>query len=245
MQSQFVPEERRRRVELAGLQHGRGQDRRRTVTSRLLFEGGYSRNLEYYTYSYQDGIGQPRWSACVVRQRGARSSSTWAASKTASVYEATRSPARQAVNGSASYVTGSHNIKVGAQMTWGTFMNTLDSNAHLLQNYRSNTTGIPFTVPDTVTVSNYPVAYGNRLNHDVGIYAQDSWTLKRLTINAGLRYENLQAQVLDGRFRPGTVRARAFVRSGRKPAELEQRCAAIRRRLRPVRQREDGAQVHR
>ena len=31
-----------------------------TVTNAMLVEAGYSRNLEYYTNSYQDGIGQPR-----------------------------------------------------------------------------------------------------------------------------------------------------------------------------------------
>ena len=36
------------------------------------------------------------------------------------------------------------------------------------------------------------------MNHDFGIYAQDSWTLKRLTLNVGLRYEKLNAQVLEG-----------------------------------------------
>ncbi len=173
-----------------------------TATSRLLLEGGYSRNLEYYTYSYQDGVGEPRFSPAWYA-KAAKIESDLGGAKTASVYEATRSPARQAVNGSASYVTGSHNMKVGAQMTWGTFMNTLDSNAHLQQVYRSNSTGIPFSVPNTVNVSNYPVAYGNRLNYDLGIYAQDSWTLKRLTINAGVRYEKLKAQVLEGKSEQG------------------------------------------
>ena len=62
-----------------------------TATSRLLFEGGYSRNLEYYTYSYQDGIGQARWSPAWYANAG-KIEVDLGGSKTASVYEATRSP---------------------------------------------------------------------------------------------------------------------------------------------------------
>ena len=40
-----------------------------TVSSRMLLEAGYSRNLEYYTNSYQDGVEQGAVHAGVVRQR--------------------------------------------------------------------------------------------------------------------------------------------------------------------------------
>ncbi len=175
-----------------------------TATNRLLVEGGYSRNLEYYTYTYQPGIRQGAFTDAWYQQV-AKDEVDLGGRKGAAPYEATRSPKRHAWNASASYVTGSHNIKVGSQMTWGTFMNTLDANAHLTQRYRSNSTisadnpeGIPFSVPDSVTIWNFPLAYGNKLNYDVGLYAQDSWTLKRLTLNAGIRYEMLKAQVMAG-----------------------------------------------
>ena len=35
------------------------------------------------------------------------------------------------------------------------------------------------------------------MNADVGIYAQDTWTLKRLTVNGGLRWEYLNSEVAD------------------------------------------------
>ena len=89
---------------------------------------------------------------------------------------------------------------------------------------------MPFSVPDTVIIRNTRWRTANRLNYDIGIYAQDSWTIKRLTINAGLRYEKLKAQVLSGTVRAGTVRARADLRGGREPAELERLGAAVRAR---------------
>jgi hypothetical protein len=178
-----------------------------TVSNRLLIEGGWSSNLEYYTNSYQPGIAQvrgtPEWFRTVARNeldlggvKGARLGG-----------QTTESPARYAVNASASYVTGSHNFKTGFQMTWGDFIHSRDANGDLEQRYRSNSTGIPFSVPDTVLIRNTPLIYGERLNRDLGFYAQDQWTLKRLTVNAGIRWETVKAQVLAstspvGRFVP-------------------------------------------
>jgi hypothetical protein len=174
-----------------------------TLTSRLLVEGGWSSNLEYYTNEYQPGIGKlrftPEWYSTIAKTE---SDVEGFQRKDAALVQTTQSPARYAVNASASYVTGSHNIKVGFQRTWGTFYHTSDANGDLYQNYQSGVnnggTGTPFTRPRTVTVRNTPVASGEALNYDLGIYAQDAWTIKRLTVNAGIRYERLQAQVLEG-----------------------------------------------
>ena len=51
-------------------------------------------------------------------------------------------------------------------------------------------------MPDTVVIRNTPLArYGERLNYDVGIFVQDTLTMKRLTVTGGIRYEWLNAQV--------------------------------------------------
>jgi hypothetical protein len=178
-----------------------------TATSRLLLEGGWSSNLEYYTNEYQPGIEQPRGSLGWFTDT-AQVESDLGGRQTAALVQSTRSPARYAWNAAASYVTGSHSLKVGTQMTWGSFHHTYDANGDLYRTYRSNSTGIPYTVPDTVVVRNTPLArHGERLNRDLGIYAQDSWNIKRLTVNLGVRWENVQAQVLAasspaGRFVP-------------------------------------------
>jgi hypothetical protein len=169
-----------------------------TLSSRLLLEGGWSSNLEYYTNEFQPGIEQPRYSTGWFSNTGQIESDLGSHRKTASTGQTTQSPARYAVNASASYVTGSHNIKVGFQRTWGTFFHTTDTNGDLYRTYRSNSTGIPFSVPDTVVVRNTPVRSGEALNEDLGIYGQDAWTIKRLTVNMGLRWEHVNAQVLEG-----------------------------------------------
>jgi hypothetical protein len=77
-------------------------------------------------------------------------------------------------------------------------MHSVNANADLTQQYRSPVGTPKYSVPDSVIVRNTPLVYGERLNHDFGFYAQDSWKFRRLTVNAGIRYESLVAQVLAG-----------------------------------------------
>ena len=90
--------------------------------------------------------------------------------------------------GSITYVTGSHQFKTGAQSTWGRVRSTTSSNAALVQQYRIG-------VPDSVLLQNVPVETLVRNNRNLGVYAQDSWTFKRLTINGGFRWETLNSEV--------------------------------------------------
>ncbi len=77
--------------------------------------------------------------------------------------QTTQSPTRYAVKASASYVTGSHNIKVGFQRTWGTFFHTIDANGDLYQQLperreqRRHRRAV-HACRDTVVVRNTPVA---------------------------------------------------------------------------------------
>jgi hypothetical protein len=168
-----------------------------TASSRLLLEGGWSSNLEYYTNSYQDGVEQPRGSAAWFANT-AQVESDLGGIQTAFTAQTTQSPSRYAWNTAASYVTGSHSFKAGIQMTWGNFFHSTQTNGDLYRVYRSTSTGVRYSVPSQVVVRNTPVFSGERLNRDLGIFAQDSWTIRRLTVNAGVRWENVKAQVLEG-----------------------------------------------
>jgi hypothetical protein len=62
-------------------------------------------------------------------------------------------------------------------------------------------------VPDSVIVYNTPARLYNLMGADMGLYVQDSWTRKRLTVNPGLRWEYFnssdQAKAVEaGRFVP-------------------------------------------
>jgi Carboxypeptidase regulatory-like domain len=157
-----------------------------TASDRLLFEAGYSTNVEIYTNHSVDPTipkerGTPEWYATPVKTDLDLGTTWFAAADTST------GPERFAYAASMTYVTGTHNIKGGVQRTWGPFNHTEDRNADLIQRYRSG-------VPDSVTAYNTPRWWQERLNSDIGLYIQDSWTIKRLTLNPGLRWEYLNGQ---------------------------------------------------
>lgn len=160
-----------------------------TPLSSLLVEGGFSFNHEQYVITNQDGVNKevfsPEWSAGASRidlDLGTLTSglANWGG----------RYPDRYNAQGSVSYVTGAHNIKTGIQWNWGPYENTRETNADLQQRYRSGR-------PDSVRIYNTPVRSLDKLNADVGIYAQDTWTLNRLTLNGGIRWEYLNSEVAE------------------------------------------------
>ena len=158
-----------------------------TLSSKLLYEVGYSNNTENYTNLYQPGVEQPRGTAGWYS--GASRVDLDLVTRTgAGTVQSTFSPRRYAVSNAMTYVTGSHNFKAGLQYVWGSFTKTRDANADLYQQYRSG-------VPNTVVAYNTPYESLDQMRRDVGVYVQDQWTMNRLTLNMGLRWEHLNSQV--------------------------------------------------
>jgi hypothetical protein len=90
----------------------------------------------------------------------------------------------KAVRGSMSYVTGAHAIKVGfSALTHGKSQQQIrDGN---LSEVVLNGT------PVAVTYYPTPQTDVGYLSPNLGIYGQDQWTLKHVTVNAGLRFDYL------------------------------------------------------
>jgi hypothetical protein len=93
---------------------------------------------------------------------------------------------------SASYVTGSHSFKTGMNHGWGRRIRTWPSPnpANILQ--------LRFTdsQPAQVQVRNTPIDESiERMNADLGVFVQDAWTMKKLTLNVGARYDYFNAEV--------------------------------------------------
>ena len=168
------------------------------LSSSLFLEAGWSNNTEYYTNEYREGIEQPRGTAAWFAN-AAKNEVDLGGYTQAGPINTTESPVAFYWNFAATYVTGDHTIKVGANNRQGTFKHTRDANADLVQQYRSSSTGVRWSVPDSVLIRNTPLTYGERLNQDLGIYIQDSWRMQRLTANVGLRWETLNAKVLAGK----------------------------------------------
>jgi hypothetical protein len=100
----------------------------------------------------------------------------------------TQDTTRHFYDAAATYVTGSHNIKAGIQDQHGVEKFFVDKNGDLEQVYQNS-------VPTSVSVFNSSLSYQNNMDHVWGLYAQDSWKMNRMTLNYGLRYEDIRTSI--------------------------------------------------
>jgi hypothetical protein len=172
-----------------------------TLTSRLLVEAGWSENDETYSTGEVQSSVKPTDVARYDRTLDLR----WSSYSTGTTPRADyyfRVPDRHTFSGTTSYVTGSHALKTGFQLGKGGNMQDRKVNGgiDLVQEYRN-------FVPVSVVVSNTPVITRETIKYDLGLFAQDSWTFKRMTLNPGLRIEMFNTYVAEqvapaGRFVP-------------------------------------------
>jgi hypothetical protein len=90
-----------------------------------------------------------------------------------------------------SYVTGSHNVKLGVNHNWGWDHTRIERNGDTLVLTYVNVRGVP--TPSSATVTNSPYDRRNNLNAQLGFFAQDKWTLRRLTLTYGGRFDYFNA----------------------------------------------------
>ena len=90
---------------------------------------------------------------------------------------------------SASYVTGTHAFKTGMTYGWGTNSTTRAGNGQIQQLNFNNTR------PISVVVRNTPYTAQQKVKVDFGTYGQDQWTMKRLTLNFGGRFDHFNSEV--------------------------------------------------
>lgn len=158
-----------------------------TQGGKWLFDTGWGTNHETYLSTYLAGVEAPRgsadWFARASHFDQVRNTRWKAGTGITGDY-----PRNNVFTHATSYVTGSHNIKMGAQWRYGIYEHTDDAHGDLIQNYLNG-------VPDTVTVLNTPTFVEEYWNADLGIFAQDSWVFRRMTVNAGLRWEYFDAKV--------------------------------------------------
>ena len=90
----------------------------------------------------------------------------------------------QSFNVSSSYVTGSHSAKIGVELQRGHFWRG-DNN--------DSTGGIWYTLtggtPAFVTIQAPLSGWQDNLNYNLGLFAQDRWTIDRLTLSGGVRLD--------------------------------------------------------
>ena len=135
-----------------------------------------------------------------------------------------------------SYITGSHAFKVGVNDAYG---------YHENQNYVPNPVSYRFNngVPNEIVLRALPHTVINHVDSDLGLFAQDKWTIDRLTVSGGIRYDHhantFPEQVLGPTYATPT---RNITFPEQKNLELSRHHAKEPGGVRPVREREDGAQ---
>ena len=106
----------------------------------------------------------------------------------AAQYSNTNDQDRYAQRFSISYVTGSHNFKTGVQLQQHVHNQDYSANGDV--NYVFNA-GVPTRITQRAT----PFMTNHRTKADLGIFAQDQWAIRRLTLNYGLRFDYYNAYV--------------------------------------------------
>jgi len=152
-----------------------------TATNRLLFEAGIAPGASPDTINQRpDQIG-----GIGIRELGGAIAEPMFFGYRSSLFidRDDRLPS-QSYRGSMSYVTGSHNLKVGMSLQQGHFTR-YDTNHDAGDMYF-------WTVdyqPLFVTIRSPLSGWTSRLNYNLGLYAQDQWTVDRLTVGMGIRFD--------------------------------------------------------
>jgi hypothetical protein len=187
----------------------------RTQTSRLLLEAGVGIYDQEYTEIYQPsvtGANQKVWDLAAIRNARVYTlcdtSNTTCTNPSGQrrIAAAWDNPGDhfsllRTFSGSASYVTGSHNIRLGAALTNGDW--------RLARQWTGDVAPIEFTSGAATAVTlRLPYDRRNGIKADTGIYAQDRWTVGRAALNLGLRYdwfmgESKESDVLPSQFNSG------------------------------------------
>ena len=138
-------------------------------------------------------------------------------------------------NGAVSYITGSHTFKVGTN--WHNGNHTFGAEPNFSDYYL-----FFFQRPIAITSISSPHRQRSELDMVLGLFAQDSWTLDRLTLNVGIRYDHIVASS-PAQTRPaGFYTEEVFFAERKNIPNWKSIHPAARRRLRPVRDGPDRRQ---
>jgi hypothetical protein len=167
-----------------------------TATNRLLFEAGMNRQGSDNTILPRQGeITGLR----IVEQGGTTPGGVVVPPMTYGAYGGITYEPDQTIyagKGSMTYVTGTHNVKVGMDFQTG-HRGRLNPNFSDNIQYRTMLYSI-----NQVTLFAPAGSYKTYLDYNLGLYAQDRWTLKRLSVSGGVRL-TIQKESYDAYTTPG------------------------------------------
>jgi carboxypeptidase family protein len=150
------------------------------ATNRLLLEAGATAYQIVYRYLLPDGVSINDIS--VLEQ-----STGFRYNGPLNIFR--NIPGQNNGRASMSYVTGSHHFKAG--LFW-------EVGQHI-QTYTTNSSAVTYTFsngqPIALTEYASPYTVNQKIRPELGLFAQDQWTIKRLTLNLGLRFDDFHGYV--------------------------------------------------
>jgi len=148
-----------------------------TVSSKMLVEAGFSMYYLHWTQGYRpESVGPSRLDFTTSVRTGA------------TTYNFNQWNVRRTYVGAVSYVTGSHAFKTGVQFSNGPYRQTQEVREDLILRFSNG-------VANSVDTYNSPVDISQYMNADLGIYAQDVWTMGRVTASPGVRFDYYNASI--------------------------------------------------
>jgi len=174
-----------------------------TLTNKLLLEAGLA--VQYNKWRRE----QFEWNAGQKSSYDNLINSNWQGAFWITGWQPEKSRNAKA---SVSYVTGSHNFKTGFEDRWGNvgldqgpiagdvrtyFYYNVLGNYNPLTNTGMSVPGCQVcAAPVGVMVLGTPVgSFSADINHDLGIYAQDKWTVGKWTLNLGVRADFFRSSI--------------------------------------------------
>ncbi|HEV3058335.1 MAG TPA: carboxypeptidase regulatory-like domain-containing protein [Vicinamibacterales bacterium] len=155
-----------------------------TLTNRLLLEGGFTFYNETWIFGPEPYNTNGYGPDAVISKSDASLGILYGAANVFTTAANHQYNARVAAN----YVTGSHAFKFGMTDMWGTRNYQYDTNQAQAWTFLKG-------IPTTITEYARPLIDTEHLKSALGLYAQDRWTINRLTLNVGLRFDYHNAYV--------------------------------------------------
>jgi len=149
------------------------------VTNRLLFDSAFVRQWSLTTrptenFHFPNGAPATKMVSVLEQTTNLLYRASWQAHRTQNDTFFWR--------GSAAYITGSHSFKAGFNYGWG-FQDRTDFSPDAPLQYRFNN-----GIPNQLTMHARPFRNITHIR-DHGLFVQDRWTVRQLTVTAGLRYD--------------------------------------------------------
>ena len=162
------------------------------ATNRLLFEGGVSANVFDNNTKREDGVGNDTIQIIDLATNFRYGSRALALTHAGGYRVQHNRQYHQRL--AASYVTGSHAFKTGLDFNeYGEGdIQRAANDSNQINGARSYT--FRGTVPQSLTIWAVPFEALYRAR-DLGVFAQDQWTVRKLTLNLGVRYNNFTGSI--------------------------------------------------